>query len=1465
MTNRRRANAVLTKSVLAWMFIFIFQFLPQNAFCKINDFSFYASFDQNFTPDKSQGAGTVRRLGPEATFFVEGVKGSAVVVERRATLNYPVENNLRLDKGTISMWAKPIGWSGKDASNSAFFHARGMRKDEPDDWIRLEMWKSGVIQFIGGQTGKFGSIHVPVPEWEEGEWKHIAGVWENGKAALYINGRKEGETTWPIIPKDVGKEFRIGGYLWDESPGQVAVDELYIYPFALSHQEVMERYLVDLGKSREEAKKEAKKEFERRVLYEKQREYLFSYKEEKNIAKTEAGAKVIASDQSRNAELTAVLEKTEQAYWESLSTSGDKWLELHWNFPQEVAEVVFFNIGEPTCRQYNIEAYSFEKEQWRVIAEGSLEPDGFYHHKVGEITTNKVRLNFPESKGGVLRISNVRVISSKQVPEEPNWQAKWIWAPASHSRVYPALVYLRKKFDVPNPSKLVSAFVQSSVDDGYTMYLNGKLVGGGEGRPPMVHNIKDHLHEGENVVAVRVFHQGGACGFLSEIYLNWVDGGDAKSVTIPTDESWLHTLSLPSTDASSWTTSKLDDSSWEAAYVVAGSPPDGPWGAIAYQPFALNPDTIHLSSIPDFSKQRLNPGTWLEGDLRLTSQRSLLHDYALKFMVEMPYPVGTNKDLRLIEANIWPEVPTSEWEPGKEYHLPYRLWIPGWAPHGTFNVSVQAVGKGASCPIVSNIAEKRTDEAGIFHFDQLAVHRFEQTAKQEAFVHPEIRARGDRPTLFLDGEPYPPIIFTLGNYGLKALSAYAQTGVHLYRVHGIGRPLTVPENADEVFSKYVEVLEANIDLVLRNDPEARFLVLVMLRTDSHWLRRYPDELTVEGDGGRKSHHSIASEQWRRDSAAFLHRLVEYVDSQEWGKRVFGYIFGAGGGGEFQSWGWRPEMVAREVLLVGDHSPSARESFRFYLREKYGDSVSKLRTAWDRPDITFENAWPDNERLVEKAAVGFFHNPVEYQDVLDYCDWYGHIHAESFILFSRTVKESSSRNLLCGGWFGYSHSLNPQRPSMGMVAAHAHLDKVIDSPHVDFIVIPYSYGHRRGGEAFNQNSPLHAVHLRGKLFLAEYDNRTFASGLRVYSQLSLEESVQIQRRDIAGGLSQGAGWWYVDFARGEIGQKSVPWYDHPYLLRDIRRSVDLYKLQQKRGFENVSEIAVLIDPRGPRYLDAYANVLTYNAGFRTLMNETPAIGAPVDYLLIDDILIPEVQNRYKVYIFLNSYVLSSEQRRVIREKLQTAGKTLVWLWAPGYAGEGDRLDVAAMSEITGMRFEMEKGWQESTILLEGRSSLARGEPQNTLLKTEDFHGSYFRNRPFYEKRIAPLFWPIDRNIEVAGRYGFNRKPGLAVKRFKDWTSIFCGIPYLPASVLRNIAREAGAHIYFDEAIASLQASGDFITIHNLDRETKGTIHLPRRVNVFDAMTGELLKPAAASFDVKMQPGETLFLLTSEVGR
>ncbi|KAK0192930.1 hypothetical protein F5146DRAFT_955434 [Armillaria mellea] len=155
--------------------------------------------------------------------------------------------------------------------------------------------------------------------------------------------------------------------------------------------------------------------------------------------------------------------------------------------------------------------------------------------------------------------------------------AKWIWTsePVAHLGPRP----FRKSVPSSSTKCPVCATIILSSDDVYTLNVNGKEIGTGEGWGNVVTYTVGLEPESDNVFAVQVNNTIGAAGpFIATILVNYKDG---STDTIYTDTTWKTLSSVP---PAGWTSPSFDDSKWETPVVrLAGT--QTPWG----RPWAYPP------------------------------------------------------------------------------------------------------------------------------------------------------------------------------------------------------------------------------------------------------------------------------------------------------------------------------------------------------------------------------------------------------------------------------------------------------------------------------------------------------------------------------------------------------------------------------------------------------------------------------------------------------------------------------------------------------------------------------------------------------------------------------------------------------------------------------------------------------------------------------------------------------------
>jgi hypothetical protein len=224
--------------------------------------------------------------------------------------------------------------------------------------------------------------------------------------------------------------------------------------------------------------------------------------------------------------------------------------------------------------------------------------------------------------------------------------------------------------------------------------------------------------------------------------------------------------------------------------------------------------------------------------------------------------------------------------------------------------------------------------------------------------------------------------------------------------------------------------------------------------------------------------------------------------------------------------------------------------------------------------------------------------------------------------------------------------------------------------------------------------------------------------------------------------------------------------------------------------------------------------------------------------IDDL--PQARD-YDLYIIQDCLYLTDAQRRMLKDTICRAGKTVLWLYAPGIVGDKG-ISVDAVSHLVGMKLAVHGATARFHLKLSnGVHPYNQGVVGNEYPTHDDF---------------GPLFYLDDPTATTLGmgRYHMGLiRPAFAVKKMEDWTSVYCSLPVLPPAVIRNIAREAGVHIYCDNN--DFMAANNWLLCVCAASDGPRTMYLPAKATVVDALNGETVSRDATSFEADMQYGET----------
>jgi len=716
----------------------------------------------------------------------------------------------------------------------------------------------------------------------------------------------------------------------------------------------------------------------------------------------------------------------------------------------------------------------------------------------------------------------------------------------------------------------------------------------------------------------------------------------------------------------------------------------------------------------------------------------------------------------------------------------------------------------------------------------------------------QVKIHNGAPTLFLNGRPsFPGIYWVSGpepdrwDFAEQA-RRNADAGIHIYAFDvGKGREWIGPAT-DPARPFDFSTVEARFGRVLEADPQALFHLRIYLETghDDWWEKTYPGECEITSEG-KHNGMSFASNVWRDQVKEFLQAYADHFRRTGLSERVLAYQVGTGHTGEW---------VKGESSMYwpcGDYSEPMRRHFRGWLRAKYKDSVKSLRSAWAGEAVTFDSVEVPGAESQLNAKRYTFRDPKKEQSVVDYYECLAELCADCLIDFCRTAKAATNGTKLAGAFYGYLLDLAwnggffRERPdsdySTTQRSGHLGLAKVVRSPHVDFLVSPYSYGFRGIGGDGPSMLPSESVRLHGKLCLIEDDTRTHsdAQDPNYGRAANLPESVAILRRNFAGVVSRGQGIWWATWKVDTVKEPAfLP------LLKAFQK-VGTFALSLDR--EPASQAAVFIDDESFFY-QSVKNSLDIPLIFQQRLWGLPRLGAPVDVYLLQDLLEGKLP-LYKLCIFLNVFRLDQKRRAALKKEIRRNQRTALWIYAPGLIS--DQISLENMTDLTGFRFGMgEQPWGPLVHITDF------GHPITQALNQDLFWGT--------NSKLAPLFHVDDPEARVLGQVVYsqgNCKPGFAVKAFPEWRSVYSAAPNLPASVLRGVARFAGVHIYSDAGDV-LHASRQLLGVHTAGGGRR-TFVLPRRVEVVhDLFENRTVAQNASEFEVTLPPASTSLFYTGD---
>ncbi len=650
-----------------------------------------------------------------------------------------------------------------------------------------------------------------------------------------------------------------------------------------------------------------------------------------------------------------------------------------------------------------------------------------------------------------------------------------------------------------------------------------------------------------------------------------------------------------------------------------------------------------------------------------------------------------------------------------------------------------------------------------------------------------IEKRNDKPTLIVDGQPIPPIIYRGGAH----FGSFAKAGVHLYATSMFkGGDLFWDKNDQNAqmyrgngkFDFYR--LENELFRIANADPKAMVILTVTVDPDPAWCDAHPDSIfqTIDGqkgiivkgslnvgrlvrDLGQKKPeewwaHSYASLEYQDYVCEALKKLSRFLKESPAGKIVIGFTVCGGNDGQYLPW------IDGEKI---DYSPASTKAFRTWLREEYKDDKT-LQKAWSNSAVTLDTATLASPSEILSPML-LSSRPGNDCRVLNTKKFSSIAVALMIRRFMGTLKQEMGRPII-----GNTYYSDVMYPHINRLA----VNELLGGPEVDMIttVATYAPWRRSGSTGMSSNFCVASAVLRNKLHITELDYRTWLSeGAEVDNSLSMgrdAEDFKAQiRRDAGIALARGGGIWFYDMCGS--------WYEDPSLMKTIAESAKMAEWATKSPRQPKPQAAIFLDERSPLHLP---NLMSVFWDYLLGQSAVNASGVQFDIYLLDDITRKDLPD-YKLYVVLSPMTLSRLQADAFMNKARQPGKVLLVEGRAAIASS-DYSGPENLQLLLGMQIKKGNGNVRQVVMRDETAEHPLAEKVHGIIGREDVIYRGWAAMP-----ITSWYYVDDSTAVVLGRWQGSNKPGLAVKITEQGTVIYSAAEggYTP-QLLNNAARLAG---------------------------------------------------------------------------
>ena len=741
-------------------------------------------------------------------------------------------------------------------------------------------------------------------------------------------------------------------------------------------------------------------------------------------------------------------------------------------------------------------------------------------------------------------------------------------------------------------------------------------------------------------------------------------------------------------------------------------------------------------------------------------------------------------------------------------------------------------------------ATAKTVEMSDADLDALALAGPDHTAR--------IERRNGCVRLLVDGKPQLPVFFkgstSAGVCGFYGGSKMAEAGIDLQSVFvRLGKP-KLESQGNGFWTKdgfNVKGAVSELRRGMKRAPNAKYLLSVDVSAYHDFCDEHPDETWVNEAGRRvfgsqvhspyqlpkkmdsrywywASNHSSV---WREAAKGRLTELVAELKRTGLSRMFVGVHIA----------GYHDAQFATVHL---DYSKPAVAAFRRWLPTKY-ESEASLRRAWRDDGVTFETATPPV--LHYNYCQHNYFVPGADQAAADYAAFLkkGPFHAQEE--FSRHLKRLFGKDIVtvryCMGAFG------------GTFCSAYDITPFLESDTIDILCSQPRYGRRMPAIASGYLLPFDSFRKHGKLFLAEFDLRTYGAMTGWETEVfamgcssAVDDAMWAAiNRKLAGQMyANRQGWWYLDMAGG--------WYEPDGIASDISETLAAGRaLLEKIPSGWRPDVALVIDEDGALMRNTMSQY--FNPDEQTLMGEQvqalAGSGVPFDRWMLKDWLAePKLAERYRAIVFWGLYDVDDERSSLLT-RLSSGGRTLVFLAGTGVSRGADAL---------GFRIGVKKFPAQHETRAEPGVQWNMG----SLLHASKVVSNYGISRQTWTWQLsspARLYIEESSGQKVLARFSEDGSAAVAERLEPSVRKIYvASYGGLTPDYFHYLAASSGAYVPTDAAGIEVDMNGDFLSVHCLRGGTEN-FALPFPARVTNLKTGRVVAERDNVIKMDLQPGET----------